>query len=454
MTTQTRSPLRPASLAVLTAVTLLAASPMLADGIDLVTLPERERVQVTVYNSDDLTLVRDVRRLTLRKGTNRLSFDWSGTLIDPTSLHLEAVDRPDAVELLDVSYPPGVRAKAVWTVESEIEGEVPVAISFFTSGLSWRAFYGVTLAADERTMRLDGYVRIENQSGENYENATTRVLVGKVNLIDRIAMLAQRQFPYGSPIPRPRVTTATRFALEAPEKEESDAFGGELRDLKEIAKEALSEYVLYTIEGTETLEHGWAKRLPSFSAAEVPVVHLYRFEEERFGRAVVRFLRFANDEASGLGESPIPAGNASIYRTVDDGGRLGYVGAAALKYIPVGQRAELEIGPAADVLVEPILANLEMENFAFDRRGNVAGFEEIQTYRLEVSNRKQIPVRVEIRRNLRHQYHRATALAGSEGAMATEDLDTLKFELDLAPGETRELRYRVRYLEGARRRAD
>ncbi|MGB9677094.1 MAG: hypothetical protein ACPLZ9_00605, partial [Candidatus Ratteibacteria bacterium] len=54
--------------------------------IDLVSLPSREKVQLTIYNSADLTLVRDERILTLKKGENSLQFSWANTLIDPTSL--------------------------------------------------------------------------------------------------------------------------------------------------------------------------------------------------------------------------------------------------------------------------------------------------------------------------------------------------------------------------------
>ena len=42
--------------------------------VDLVTLPDRDKVQVTIYNSADLTLVRESRTLTLRKAKTDLSF--------------------------------------------------------------------------------------------------------------------------------------------------------------------------------------------------------------------------------------------------------------------------------------------------------------------------------------------------------------------------------------------
>ncbi len=46
----------------------------------------------------------------------------------------------------------------------------------------------------------------------------------------------------------------------------------------------------------------------------VPVVNLYKFEEERYCPRVNRFLSFKNDEAHKLGQTPIPDGNLKVYR--------------------------------------------------------------------------------------------------------------------------------------------
>src|SRR2546430_10138950 len=73
--------------------------------INVVTLPGRDSVQLTIYNSVDLTLVRETRVLTFRKGLNRLEFSWANTLIDPTSVELRAVTHPEALDVLDVSFP-------------------------------------------------------------------------------------------------------------------------------------------------------------------------------------------------------------------------------------------------------------------------------------------------------------------------------------------------------------
>src|SRR5438045_8157070 len=76
--------------------------------INVVTLPNRDSVQLTIYNSVDLTLVKETRHLTFRKGLNKLEFSWANTLIDPTSVEFKALTHSDEVEVLDVSFPPRV----------------------------------------------------------------------------------------------------------------------------------------------------------------------------------------------------------------------------------------------------------------------------------------------------------------------------------------------------------
>ena len=68
------------------AVALLGMSlPAAHAHINVTTLPGRDTVQLTVYNSADLTMVKETRTLVLRQGLNRLEFSWANTLIDPVS---------------------------------------------------------------------------------------------------------------------------------------------------------------------------------------------------------------------------------------------------------------------------------------------------------------------------------------------------------------------------------
>jgi hypothetical protein len=420
--------------------------------VDLVTLPTRDTVQLTIYNSADMTLVRESRALTLKDGENKLQFSWANTLIDPTSLEMLPKANADRIDIADLTYPPRVQNLGLWNIESGVSGKVPVEISYLTSGLSWRAFYMGTLTEDEKIMRLQGYVRVTNNSGEDYENAQTRLIVGKVHILDQIAELARRQYPYGRPgegiaptmAPAPR-TSGRKSAGRAFALTEEAV----MRAPKEITKEGLSEYFLYTIEGKETIPTGWSKRLLSFEVDEVPVVNLYKYEEERYGTSVVRFISFKNDKEHELGETPIPGGMLKVYRNAGNEGHLSYTGQSSFKYIPVDEDVELNLGAVADIVVESKLMDFETDNYEFDRRGDVSGWDEIRTFNIDVKNTRDIDVKVEIKRNFNTSIWKLTR-SGDFGEFEQVDMDTVKFTLELKPRSAKKFEYVLRTYHGTR----
>ena len=66
----------------------MVTAPAWARNIDLSTVPNRDTVQLTIYNSEDLTLVRETRKVSFKQGANGLQFSWANTLIDPSSVEL------------------------------------------------------------------------------------------------------------------------------------------------------------------------------------------------------------------------------------------------------------------------------------------------------------------------------------------------------------------------------
>ena len=431
---------------------IVALSSVMQAKVDLVTLPTRDTVQLTIYNSADMTLVRESRALTLKEGKNKLQFSWANTLIDPTSLEMLAKADADKIDISDLTYPPRVQNLGLWNIKSSVSGKVPVEISYLTSGLSWRAFYMGTLTEDEKTMRLQGYVVVTNNSGEDYENAQTRLIVGQVHILDQIAELARRQYPYG----RPGEVLMERALSELRQPgivEAKTAYGAISQAMagkpKEIKKEGLSEYFLYTIEGTETIPNGWSKRLQSFDVDQVPVVNLYKYEEERYGPAAFRFLNFKNDKDHKLGDTPIPGGTLKVYRSVDNKGQLSYVGQSAFKYIPVDEDVELNLGPVGDVVVESKLMDFKTDNYRFDRNRNISGWDEIRTFRIEVKNTREIPAKIEIQRNFNTPYWTLTK-SGEFGQFEKVDVDTVKFTLILEPRSAKKFDYVLTTYHGVR----
>ena len=426
---------------------LLLAVPAFAK-MDLVTVPSRDTVQITIYNSADLTLVRESRNLTLQEGRNRLQFSWANTLIDPTSLDMRALVNGDKIDVMDIVYPPRTQNLGMWTINSELAGKSPFEITYFTSGISWRAFYMGTLTADEKAMRLQGYVVVSNQSGEDYEDAQVRLIVGKVNILDQIAALAQRQYPYGQPIqqavPRPSAAPAPMGSRRA----EVSAAGGMVSKMRErqVVKEGLSEYFLYTIEGQDTIATGWSKRLPSFEVGEVPVVNLYKYDDGRYGTNVLRFLSFKNDEKHKLGETPIPGGLMRVYRNVDDEQHLSYAGQSEFQYIPVEEDVELSLGAVQDVIVEPTLMSTATTAIDFNAHRDIQGWDTVTEWKIEVKNTRDIPVQLEVTRHFSHQYWDLKKPA--DVPFEKIDLDTVRFTLTLPPRSSQSFNYTLTQHEG------
>jgi hypothetical protein len=325
-------------------------------------------------------------------------------------------------------------------------------ISYLVSGLTWRAFYMGTLSQDETRLDLKGYVRVSNQSGDDYDQARIRVVVGQVNLLDEVASLAQREDPFGRPQGEPRPDRQRKLArARAPQAKAAfmQAESLAMARPKEIVKEGVSEYFLYTIEGRETISDGWSKRLPSFEARNIPVVNTYKYDEQRFGTSVIRFLSLANDERHHLGRTPIPGGDITLFRALGEAAELSFEGRTRFKYIPVGEEAELNLGSVSDVVVEPTLMDQSTGAYLFDNKGNIAGWDESRTVRIKTVNTRPVPAKIEITR------HMSTSSWDMKGVpeqitMDRIDLDTVRFHLDLEPGQESAFDYTVTTHHGRR----
>src|SRR2546423_1766536 len=240
----------------------LLVSPAIARNVDLSTVPKRNTVALTIYNSEDLTLVRETRVVTFKKGVNPLQFSWANTLIDPTSVELKFATNPD---------------------------------------------------------KLDAAKKEALASGAG--RSLMKVAAGAAT---------------ASP------------ATQPPEE-------------KQIIKEGLSEYFVFSIEGTETIQNGWSKRMRSIDAATVPVKIQYRFRPQEYGEQLVRMYLMSNDKPSKLGVTPLPDGIVRVFRDNGRGG-LSYLTQQSIKYIPIGDKIELNLGPDPEVIFELIKPRTTRDN--------------------------------------------------------------------------------------------
>jgi hypothetical protein len=374
-----------------------------AKNVDLVTLPSRDTVQLTIYNSEDITLVKETRYVTLKQGMNKLQFSWSGTLIDPTSVDFRALEHADRIEVADTTFLGQKPQHLIWNIESEYEGQVKVEVSYFTSGLTWTMDYVALTDPDETQMQFRGHVRVFNNSGEEYENAEVRLIVGTINLVEKIADLARR---YGIPVPTEESKEYERLkhrvVLQAIDTADELGIAGrtDLERPKQIIKEGISEYFMFAVEGTETIRNGWSKRMCAVKADDVSFDIVYRMRAYQYGPRPVRFFIWKNDEDHELGDSPLPDGLVCIFRDNGKDG-LSYLGQQLIRYVPIDAEIEVNLGPDDLVVYETNKMSTQRFNFHFDKVPQVwrvDGWDETQEWLDTVRNYRTKPITFELRR--------------------------------------------------------
>jgi len=390
------------AILVATAVSALVAAAASARDIDLVTLPPRDQVQLTIYNSEDLTLVKETRSITFKKGTNRLQFSWANTLIDPTSVYFRPIEHEADIEVLDTTFPGDRPQVLIWNIESAFEGQAKVEVSYFTSGISWSADYVMLTDAAETQAAFDGYVTVDNRSGEDYPNAQVRLVVGVVNLVEKIQDLARRglvrlEDQREVEKARKKVAREAFAAAEAVATLPAPAAAPPAKAPPRVVKEGLSEYFIFTVEGTQTIRNGWSRRMVSFRAKEVPFDIVYRVRPHQYGPKPVRFFILANDEEHKMGTSPLPDGVIRVFRAGAQGG-LNYYTTQSTKYIPIQEKIELNVGTDDQVVYERKVFDVSRDEFVYEGTPlRVVGWNERRVWQEEIRNYRAGPIRMEIR---------------------------------------------------------
>jgi hypothetical protein len=461
--------------------------------VDLVTLPRREGTQLTIYNSEDITMVREHRLLTVKPGINRIQFTWANTLIDPTSIDFRILDQQDKVDLVDTTFPAGRNDALQWNVQSQVAGKIAVEIRYFTSGITWSADYVGIANEDETKLQLTGYVRVTNNSGELYDNAQTRLVVGHINLVEKIADLARRPPPgkWRALRPESRSRVYQDFDDAA---QKGDKLASELRDAKngrepagerqkQVVKQGLSEYFLFTIEGREDISDKEPKRLVALKVADVALECFYKLTDRDGGTFFTKFYRFKNlkllDEQGkekklsameNLGLSPLPDGNVRLfseYQTKD----LAYVGGTQTKYVPIGDRVEVNVGRDQDITIARRLKDQKITNVVarqykkrldntYVQYYDLVDYDETFYYEEEIVSGK--PAKTELERRFdanvvlwspndqpkdwnSDEAGAYVDLHAIAGKVEKVDQNHVKYFLDLKPGDKQFVKYSVTY---------
>jgi len=263
----------------------------IAEGrIKLVALPERAATVIRLDNPA-ATLIEEERVLTLQKGLNKVDFSWKGVSIDADSIRLRALDHPEQVTLLSVSYPPN-EAALVWDISSKGDYAERVRISYLLSNIDRLITYKAVADKAETLVDLKSYLVLRNFSGEDFDKA--------------------------------------RVLLDYGEAFEQGIDHEETKQMLFLKAEKVPITKVWT-----------------FDAAKLPW-DPEKLENQNVGIPVS--YRIVNEAKSGLGQFALWGGKARLFQ--DDGHESTiFLGEDVTALVPVGEKTELYIGDSRDIVV-------------------------------------------------------------------------------------------------------
>ena len=154
-------------------------------------------------------------------------------------------------ELPDNLY---TRPTLIWTLENEGAAQHRVEASYLASKLSWNADYVLTVARDDKTADLDGWVTLTNGSGTAFRNAKLQLVAGELNRVrQELGQMAEGRAP------------DWRGAAAAP-----------------MAQESFSDYHLYTLGRKTTINNNETKQVSMLDGTGVPVHKRYVVDGQSF----------------------------------------------------------------------------------------------------------------------------------------------------------------------------
>jgi hypothetical protein len=209
-----------------------------------------------------------------------------------------------------------------------------IEASYLANNLSWNADYVLTVAREDKSADLDGWVTLSNNSGTAFHNARLQLVAGDLN---RLPAAARGDV---------MMEMKTRNAAAAPQ----------------FQQENFSEYHLYTLGRRTSVEDKETKQISLLQGSGVPVEKIFVVNGQNFyyhnyqnpgspqKDPVMVFYKFKNEEKAGLG-MPLPAGNVRVYQKDSKGGIL-FVGEDHIDHTPKDENITVKIGNAFDVIAE------------------------------------------------------------------------------------------------------
>jgi hypothetical protein len=197
--------------------------------------------------------------------------------------------------------------------------------------MGWTCDYVFTLAENEKSGDMTGWVTLNNTSGTGFRDAGLKLIAGDVNVVQ-------------PPSSRGRYEESVKMkTAAAPQFEEKSFF----------------EYHMYTLQRKATVANNQQKQIELLHGEGVAPVKEYILEgqswyyRQKFSGDTQKIrvaLKIENSEKNRLG-IPLPKGIVRVYKKDSDGSSQ-FIGEDTIDHTPRDERFHLAMGNAFDVVAE------------------------------------------------------------------------------------------------------
>ena len=144
--------------------------------------------------------------------------------------------------------------------------------------------------------------------------------------------------------------------------------------------------------------------------------------------------RVKNTVQNGLGDFGLPRGKVRVFQHDGHGSTI-FLGEDKISYVPVGEKAEVRIGASRDIVVTQKKMKEKMINVRRNEDNEVVLYDTNEKIRAEIENFKESPALLKMVQHIEGQWE----MKSCNLPYTLKDAFTLEFEIQLAPGEKKEL---------------
>ena len=366
------------------------------------TADDQKELFITIYNSN-LGLVKDVREITLKPGISELKFMGVAARINPTTVHIKSLVKPESLYVLEQNYEYDL-LNPTKLLDKYLDKKVKIVDKNIYTGKE-EVLEAVLLSNNKGSI-----YKINN---EIHINPAGRIILPRIpdNLIAKptLVWLLENTLNKPQKVEASYLTAGINWKADyvlvlnkddtksdltgwvtidnksgaaykdvtiqlvagdvnrvqpprRPQRARGGAMYAEAKSARDgFEEKAFFEYHIYTLSRKSTIKQKQTKQINLLKAADVPLkkkLIFYGAEyyyRNQYGKPISNqkvgvYIDIENKKENNLG-IPLPKGIIRVYKA-DHEGRLQFVGEDNINHTPKDEKIEIKMGEAFDVVGE------------------------------------------------------------------------------------------------------